>query len=86
MPCFNFQNEVQLCLQWPLVKLFPEAWASSTGLCLVFLSLMSMDQSEKGFDHRHQMDRLLKLWVAYTIVDYFWVLHRWFPEPNLFAI
>ncbi len=46
--CFHFafylvQHVAPLCLKWPMVQLFPAAWAGSMGQYLVFLSLMSTD-------------------------------------------
>jgi hypothetical protein len=37
--CFCFGTASgTIILQWPLAQLFPAAWASSTGQCLVYLS------------------------------------------------
>ncbi len=50
MPCKCFcsvlalvQHVALLCLQWPLIKLFPTAWTDSKAQCTVYLSLMSMN-------------------------------------------
>jgi hypothetical protein len=52
--CFVFalvQHAVPLRSQWLLAKLFPAAWAGSSGQCTVYLSLMSVATGEVSLYH-----------------------------------
>ncbi len=42
-----------LCLQWPMPQLLPVSWASKTGQCSVYYSLMSMAKRDKYFSILH---------------------------------
>ncbi len=54
--CFEFalvELVAPLCLQWPMPQLLPVSWASKTGQCSVYLSLMSMAKRDKYFSLLH---------------------------------
>jgi len=58
------QQIVPLFFQWPLIQLFPAAWAGSMGLCLVYHSLMSMVQQMAPLYFRWTLTQLFPLGIC----------------------